>query len=63
MSMNFSKYLIWLFNEYRYKCAIKTLPPCFEKDGYYEPFTYYSDFDDKFGYGYNEEVLKKALKK
>lgn len=26
---NFSKYLIWLFNEYRYKCAIKTLPPCF----------------------------------
>lgn len=34
-----------------------------EKNGYYEPFTYYSDFDDKFGYGYNEEVLKKALKK
>ena len=34
-----------------------------EKNGYYEPFTYYSDFDDKFGYGYNEKVLKNIIKK
>ncbi len=32
-----------------------------EKNGYYEPFIKYSDFDEMFGYGYNEKVLKNNL--
>lgn len=34
-----------------------------EKNGYYEPFTKYSDFDEMFGYGYNEKVLKNNIGK
>ena len=34
-----------------------------EKNGHYEPFTRYSDFDETFGYGYNEKVLKNNIAK